>query len=57
MGGENMLIYREEYTLTAPSTKTLSIYSSTDLDSLDLLQTETVEASETSLFLKATLSD
>lgn len=57
MGGENMLVYGEEYALTAPSTKTLSIYSSTDLESWDLLQTETVEVSETSLFLKATLTD
>lgn len=57
MGGENMLVYGEEYALTAPSTKILSIYSSTDLDSWDLLQTETVEASESSLFLKATLTD
>jgi hypothetical protein len=57
MGGENMLVYGQEYALTAPSTKTLTIYSSTDLESWDLLQTESVEASEANLFLKATLSD
>ena len=57
MGGENMLIYGQEYALTAPSTKTLNIYSSSDLESWDLIQSESVEASEDSLFLKATLSD
>jgi uncharacterized protein YlzI (FlbEa/FlbD family) len=57
MGGENMLVYGQEYALTAPSTKTLTIYSSTDLESWDLLQTESVEASEANLFLKATLID
>lgn len=57
MGGENMLVYGQEYALTAPSTKTLNIYSSSDLESWDLIQSESVEASEDSLFLKATLSD
>ena len=57
MGGENMLVYGQEYALTAPSTKTLEIYSSSDLTNWDLLQTETVEASENTLFLKATLND
>ena len=57
MGGQNMLVYGQEYALTAPSTKTLNIYSSSDLNTWELLQTETVEASENSLFLKATLSE
>lgn len=57
MGGENMLVYGEAYALTTPSTKTLNIYSSSDLNTWELLQTETVEASENSLFLKATLSE
>ena len=57
MGGENMLVYGQEYALTAPSTKTLNIYSSSDLNTWELLQTETVEASENSLFLKATVSE
>ena len=57
MGGENMLVYGQEYALTAPSTKTLEIYSSSDLTTWDLLQTETVEALENTLFLKATLID
>ena len=57
MGGENMLVYGQEYALAAPSTKMLNIYSSTDLTSWDLLQTEAVESAENTLFLKATLSD
>ena len=57
MGGENMLVYGQEYALAAPSTKTLEIYSSTDLNTWDLLKTETVESEEDTLFLKATLSD
>ena len=57
MGGENMLVYGQEYALAAPSTKTLEIYSSSDLTSWDLLQTETVESAENILFLKATLSE
>ena len=43
MGGENMLVYGQEYALAAPSTKTLNIYSSSDLNTWDLLQTEAVE--------------
>ena len=42
---------------TAPSTKTLNIYSSSDLTTWDLLQTEAVESAENTLFLKATLSN
>ena len=57
MGGENMLVYGQEYALAAPSTRTLNIYSSSDLTTWDLLQTEAVESAENSLFLKATLSD
>ena len=57
MGGENMLVYGQEYALAAPSTKTLNIYSSSDLNTWDLLQTEDVESAENALFLKATLSD
>jgi hypothetical protein len=57
MGGENMLVYGVEYALAAPSTKTLEIYSSSDLNTWDLLQSETVESAEDTLFLKATLSD
>ena len=57
MGGENMLVYGQEYALAAPSTKTLNIYSSSDLNTWDLLQTEAVEIAENALFLKATLSE
>lgn len=57
MGGENMLVYGQEYALTTPLTKTLNIYSSSDLNTWDLLQTEAVESAEDTLFLKATLSD
>ena len=57
MGGENMLVYGQEYALAAPSTKTLNIYSSSDLTTWDLLQTEAVESAENTLFLKATLSN
>ena len=57
MGGENMLVYGQEYALAAPSTKTLEIYSSSDLTTWDLLQTEAVESAENTLFLKATLSN
>ena len=57
MGGENMLVYGPEYALAAPSTKTLNIYSSYDLNTWDLIQTEAVESAENTLFLKATLSD
>ena len=57
MGGENMLVYGQEYALTTPTTKTLNIYSSSDLNTWYLLQTETVESAEDTLFLKATLSD
>lgn len=57
MGGENMLVYGQEYALATPSTKTLEIYSSSDLTTWDLLQTEAVESAEDTLFLKATLSD
>ena len=57
MGGENMLVYGEEYALDPPSTKTLNIYSSSDLSTWDLIQTETIESTEDTLFLKATLSD
>ena len=57
MGGENMLVYGQEYALAAPATKTLNIYSSNDLSTWDLLHTEAVESFEDSFFLKATLSD
>ena len=57
MGGENMLVYGQEYALAAPSTKTLNIYSSSDLNTWDLLQTESVESAQDTLFLKAILSD
>lgn len=57
MGGENMLVYGQEYALATPSTKTLNIYSSPDLITWDLIKTEAVESVENSLFLKATLSD
>ena len=57
MGGENMLVYGQEYALAVPSTKTLEIYSSSDLTTWDLLQSEAVESAEDTLFLKATLSD
>ena len=57
MGGENMLVYGQEYALAAPLTKTLNIYSSSDLTTWDLIQTEPVESTEDTLFLKATLGD
>ena len=57
MGGENMLVYGQEYALPIPQTKTLEIYSSANLNTWDLLQTEFVEAEEDTLFLKAILSD
>ena len=57
MGGENMLVYGQDYALTVPSTKTLNIYYSSDLTTWDLLQTESVESAENTLFLKATLSN
>ena len=44
MGGENMLVYGQEYALAAPATKTLNIYSSNDLSTWDLLHTEAVES-------------
>ena len=57
MGGENMLVYGQEYALAAPSTKTLTIYSSSDLNTWDIIQEELIESGENSLFLKTTLSD
>ena len=59
--GLNSFILREiigdvTATVVVP-TKTLNIYSSSGLDTWNLLKTQTVEAPEKTLFLKATLSD
>ena len=57
MGGENMLVFGHEYALSEPPTKTLDIFSSSDLNTWELVKSEIIEAAGENLFLKATLSD
>lgn len=57
MGGEKMLVYGEEYALSPSPTKTLDIYSSSDLNSWEHIESKIVEVTGESLFLKATLTD